>query len=311
MSNLSDPIYGGIEAGGTKFVCAVGRAPDGVLEEARFATRGPEETLAEALSFLRAAHSKYGLAAIGIATFGPAVVDPVSPDWGCIGKTPKAGWSGTDLAGPFVRAFAVPVGFDTDVNGAGLAEARWGAAQGTAQSVYVTVGTGIGGGIIVNGQPLHGLQHPELGHIRVVRPEGERAPGICSFHGDCLEGLASGPAIKARWGAELGELPPDHPAWRAEADYLGQLCAQLVLTVSPQRIVLGGGVMSHPALFTPIRAATRARLGAYVPALEQSGAMEALIVPPAFGARAGMLGALALASDRALSMAASKSSAGP
>jgi len=294
--NLTDPIYGGIEAGGTKFVCAVGCAPDSVREEARFATRGPQETLADALAFFRVAHAKYGLAAIGIATFGPAIVDPASPDWGHIGQTPKAGWSGTDLAGLFAREFGVPVGFDTDVNGAGLAEARWGAAQGCSQSVYVTVGTGIGGGIIVDGKPLHGLQHPELGHIRVCRPSGENAArGICRFHDDCLEGLASGPAIKARWGAELGELPPGHPAWQAEADYLGQLCAELVLMVSPERIVLGGGVMGNEALFAPIRAAARARLGGYVPALEREGAMETLIVPPALGARSGIIGALALA----------------
>jgi fructokinase len=296
VPNPSDPIYGGLEAGGTKFVCAVGRAPDGVLEEARFATRGPEETLADALSFFRAAKTKYDLAAIGIATFGPAIVDPAAPDWGQIGQTPKPGWSGTDLAGVFARELSLPVGFDTDVNGAGLAEARWGAATGCSQSAYVTIGTGIGGGIIVDGKSLHGLQHPEIGHIRVARPQGEQAArGVCPFHDDCLEGLASGPAIKARWGAALGELPPDHPAWQVEADYLGQLCAELVLMVSPQRIVLGGGVMGNEALFAPIRAVARARLGGYVPALERAGAMAALIVPPALGTRAGIIGALALA----------------
>ncbi len=293
---MTEPIYGGIEAGGTKFVCAVGRAPDGVIEEARFPTRGPRETLGDALGFFRAAHAKYGLAAMGIASFGPAIVDPALPDWGHIGRTPKPGWSGTDIAGPFAAEFAVPIGFDTDVNGAGLAEARWGAAKGCAQSVYVTVGTGIGGGIIVKGEPLHGLQHPELGHIRVVRTTADSgAPGICPFHGDCLEGLASGPAIKARWGAELSEMPPEHPAWQMEADYLGQLCAALVLMVSPQRIVLGGGVMENRPLFAPIRTSTQEKLAGYVPALAGTEAMATLIVPPALGIRAGIMGALALA----------------
>lgn len=293
---MAEPIYGGIEAGGTKFVCAVGRAPDGVIEETRFPTRGPQETLRDALAFFRAARAKYGLTALGIATFGPAVVDPSSPDWGHIGRTPKPGWSGTDIVGLFAREFAVPVGFDTDVNGAGLAEAHWGAAKGCAQSVYVTVGTGIGGGIFVNGEPLHGLQHPELGHIRVTPPAGDSSiSGVCPYHGNCLEGVASGPAIKARWGAQLGELPPEHPAWQMEADYLGQLCAMLALMISPQRIVLGGGVMENSALFEPIRTRTRQILGGYVPALATSEAMAALIVPPGLGTRAGITGALALA----------------
>ena len=293
---MTEPIYGGVEAGGTKFVCAVARAPDSVIEETRFPTRGPQETLRDSLAFFRAAQAKYGLTALGIATFGPAVVDPAARNWGHIDQTPKPGWSGTDVVGPFALEFSVPVGFDTDVNGAGLAEARWGAARSCPQSVYVTVGTGIGGGIIVNGEPLHGLQHPELGHIRVTRPAGDSgAPGVCPYHGDCLEGVASGPAIKARWSTQLNELPPEHPAWQMEADYLGQLCATLVLMVSPQRIVLGGGVMENSALFEPIRTRTRQLLSGYVTALATDAAMATLIVPPALGGRAGITGALAIA----------------
>lgn len=291
------PLFGGVEAGGTKCICAVGRAPQTILAHTQFPTEAPTETLDNIISFFHEQEKQHGtLAGFGIATFGPAEVDCLSPLWGRISATTKPGWSGADIVGRFRDAFGVPIGFDTDVNGAALAEAHWGASVGGLQSVYITVGTGIGGGIIVNGKALHGMLHPEIGHIRPRIVAGDEGfAGVCSFHGDCLEGLASGPAIKARWGASLGELPSGHPAWAMEANYLGQLCAQLVLTLSPQRIILGGGVMNHKALFPLIRAQTQAWLGGYIDALKGRETMDALIVPPGLGTAAGICGALYLA----------------
>ncbi len=292
-------LLGGVEAGGTKFICAIGRAPDSIVAQAQFPTVGAVETLNTVIGFFQEQEKLHGqLAGFGIATFGPAEVDPASPHWGAISATPKPGWSGADIVGRFRTAFNVPIGFDTDVNGAALAEARWGASIGATQSVYITVGTGIGGGIVVNGKALHGLLHPEIGHIRPRIVTGdEKFAGVCPFHGDCLEGLASGPAIKARWGASLSQLPFEHPAWAMEANYLGQLCAQLILTVSPQRIILGGGVMNHHELFPLIRQQTQVWLGGYVGALKAHGTLDALIVPPALGTRSGMCGALYLAEN--------------
>ncbi len=292
-------LFGGVEAGGTKFICAVGRAPDTVVAQAQFPTEEPEGTLDNVVHFFQEQEKQHGtLAGFGIATFGPAEVNLASPHWGRISQTPKPGWSGADIVGRFRTAFGVPVGFDTDVNGAALAEAHWGASVDTAQSVYITVGTGIGGGIVVDGKALHGLLHPEIGHIRPrVVASDEGFAGVCPFHGDCLEGLASGPAIKARWGASLGGLPQDHPAWAMEANYLGQLCAQLILMVSPQRIVLGGGVMNHHELFPLIREQAQRWLGGYVDTLKDPGALDSVIVPPALGTRSGIYGALYLAQN--------------
>lgn len=194
-------LFGGIEAGGTKFVCAVGTGPEDLRAEERFPTTTPGETIARAVDFLRRSGGG-SLAAVGIASFGPVDLDPSSPTWGHITSTPKRGWAGTDLAGPVGRALGVPVRFDTDANGAALAEHRWGAARGLQTIVYLTVGTGIGGGAIVRGRPLHGLVHPEMGHVLVERRPDDRYPGGCPFHGACLEGLASGPAIERRWGHE-------------------------------------------------------------------------------------------------------------
>jgi fructokinase len=289
-------LYGGIEAGGTKFVCAVGTGPDDIREEARFPTTTPAETLDRAIRFFQ----RHPVDAVGIASFGPIDVHPSSPTFGFITTTPKPGWANTRFAGRVAEALGVPVGFDTDVNVAALGEGRWGAARGLETFVYLTVGTGIGGGGLVNGRMMHGLVHPEMGHIRIPHdPREDPFAGICPYHGDCLEGLASGPALEARWGARPETLPPEHPAWELEARYLALAVETLIYILSPQRIVLGGGVMEQTHLFPKIRAGVQRLLNRYVrsPMIEES--IEAYIVPPGLGNRSGVLGAIALA-ERAL-----------
>src|SRR6202789_4188179 len=248
-------FFGAVEAGGTKFVVAIGNDRGEILAQERFPTADPRSTLANMHAFLRQQAPAFGtLAAIGLASFGPVELDKDCARYGFIARTPKAGWSGTDMLAGLAREFRCPIGFDTDVNAAALAEHRWGAARDVGNLVYLTVGTGIGGGVIVDGVPLHGLLHPEIGHIHPRRhPLDVNFAGVCPFHGDCLEGLASGPAILARCGADLPHLDAAHPQCEIQADYLGQLCAQLVLTLSPQRIVMGGGVMTQTRLFPVIR----------------------------------------------------------
>ena len=287
-------LYGGIEAGGTKFVCAVGTPPDDMRAEAQFPTTTPEETIGRAIGFFSAQPEVP--AAIGIASFGPVDPEPASPTYGFITTTPKPGWAQTDFAGAVRRASGLPVGFDTDVNGAALGEHRWGAAQGLDTFVYLTIGTGIGGGGMVRGKVMHGLVHPEMGHIRLPHDvEADPFPGICPYHGDCLEGLACGPALEARWGQPAETLPPDHPAWPLQARYLALALVNLICTLSPQRIIMGGGVMKQRQLFPLVRAEVQALLNGYVQAPEILEEIDRYIVPPALGDRAGVLGAIALA----------------
>ncbi|HEX6384429.1 MAG TPA: ROK family protein, partial [Anaerolineae bacterium] len=243
-------LVGGIEAGGTKFVCAVGTGPDDIRAEMRFATTKPDETISQAIDFFRRQQAEHGaLAAVGIASFGPVDPDPDSPTFGTITSTPKPGWARTNLAGKVRQALAVRVGFDTDVNGAALGEWRWGAAQSLKNFVYLTIGTGIGGGGMVNGRLMHGLVHPEMGHMRIPHDwDTDPYQGRCPFHSDCLEGLASGPAIGERWGEPARDLPDDHPAWDLEVHYLALALQNLICTLSPQRIIIGGGVMEQPQL---------------------------------------------------------------
>lgn len=298
----SEAVYGGVEAGGTKFVCCLGTGPDDIRAEARFPTTTPEETLGRVVAFFRQAGGS-GPTAVGVACFGPVDLDPASATYGHITTTPKPGWAGTDVVGVLRAALGVPVGFDTDVNGAALGEARWGAGQGLDPFVYLTVGTGIGGGAIVNGAPLHGLVHPEMGHLRIRHDrELDPFPGGCPFHEDCLEGLASGPAMERRWGAPAPTLPSGHPAWELEASYLAELAAGLVCTLSPRRIVLGGGVMAGPGLFPMVRRRTRELLAGYVSSPAVTDRIDDYLVPPGLGERSGRLGALALA-EAALSAA--------
>lgn len=288
---------GGIEAGGTKFVCAVGSGPNDIRAEARFPTTTPDETIGRAVAFFREQALKYGTpAAIGIASFGPLDPNPASPTFGYITSTPKPHWANVDLAGAIRSNLDVPVGFDTDVNIAGLGEWQWGAAQGLSNFIYLTIGTGIGGGVLIDGKPIHGLVHPELGHIPlphdwVVDPY----KGRCPFHGDCLEGMAAGPAIGERWGKPAVELPSDHPAWELEAHYLALALQAFICTLSPERIILGGGVMEQPQLFPLVRRKVREYLNDYVQSPAITRDSEGYIVPPGLGNRAGVLGAFALA----------------
>jgi fructokinase len=290
-------LFGAVEAGGTKFVCAIGDENGTIRAESRVPTTDAVSTLAAVRDFFDAQRRALGtFSAIGIGCFGPVILDKRSAKYGCIGKTPKAGWSDVDVVGMLAQEFSCPVGFDTDVNAAALAEHRWGAARGVKTVVYLTVGTGIGGGVLVDGAPLHGLTHPEIGHIRPRRHALDvDFPGVCPFHGDCLEGLASGPAILARCGVDLLHLEADHAQWQMQTDYLGQLCAQLVFTLSPQRIIMGGGVMAQERLFPGIRDRMLHWLGGYVDRSELLADSDHYVVPPGLGARAGVLGAIGLA----------------
>jgi fructokinase len=292
-------VYGAVEAGGTKFVCAIGDESGKILKEERFPTQDPASTLANMRLFLRRGGEDFGaLSGVGVGSFGPVQLDRRAADYGYITRTPKPGWSGTDIIGGLKRDFSCAVGFDTDVNAAALAEHRWGAAQDVQNFVYVTVGTGIGGGALVNGKPIHGVMHPEIGHFYPRRhPRDAGFPGICPFHRDCMEGVASGPAIQARSGASLQDLDPSHVQWELEADDLGQLCAQLVLALSPQRILMGGGVMNQLRLLGPIRRRMRHWLGGYIDRSDVLSDDSGYIVTPGLGERAGVLGALALAID--------------
>jgi fructokinase len=278
--------FAGIEAGGTKFICGVGTGPSD-LRTAQIPTGEPGETIAAVIDFFRKSGGE-DLTAVGIGSFGPICTDPRSPSWGHITSTPKVTWRNTDLAGPIRAALGVPVGFDTDVNAAALGEARWGAAQGVNDFLYLTVGTGIGGGAIASGRVVHGMSHPEMGHIRIPHDlKTDPFPGCCPYHGDCLEGLASGPAIQARWGKPAAQLPPDHPAWELEARYLALAVANFAFTLSSDRVILGGGVMRQAQLFPQIRSELAQLINEYMALPE--------IVPPSLGDRAGVCGALVLA----------------
>ncbi len=295
-------LVGGIEAGGTKFVCAVGSGPDDVRELLRVPTTTPQETLARCVEFFEAQRSKLGpLAAIGIASFGPIDPKPGSPTYGYITSTPKPGWGNTDFAGAVARGLRVPVGFDTDVNVAALGECRWGAGQGLENLIYLTIGTGIGGGGLVNGKLMHGLVHPEMGHIRVPHDlAADPYPGHCPYHGDCLEGLACGPALNERWKKPSQYLPADHPAWALEAEYLAWALVNIICTLSPERIILGGGVMANTQLFPLIRARVQQLLNGYVQSPAIQTGIEQYIVPTGLGDRSGVLGAFALAQQIAV-----------
>ncbi len=289
-------LYGGIEGGGTKFVCAYGSGPGDIRDEIRYPTGTPEESIGRAIEFFRGVD---GLRAVGIASFGPLDPNPKSPSWGYVTTTPKPGWAHTDFAGPIRRELGIPVGFDTDVNAAALAEYRWGAAQGLDSCLYLTVGTGIGGGAVVGGQMIHGMMHPEMGHVRIPHDRDMDAyPGFCTYHGDCLEGLACGPAMEARWGGRAETLPDDHPAWELEAHYLALGLIAYIVTLSPERIILGGGVMERRILFPMVRSHVQKLLNGYIRTPELTDEIDAYIVPPDLGNQAGVLGGMALAQAR-------------
>lgn len=284
------PLLGAIEAGGTKFVLGVGYGPGDIVDQRQIATRDPETTLHESIAFFR---EHIGLAAIGIGSFGPLERDADDPRWGHILSTPKPGWSDCDLAGTVGRALGVPVAFDTDVNAAALAEARLGVARDARVSVYATIGTGIGGGVIADGRIVGGRGHPELGHMKPRRAADDMDfAGSCPFHGDCLEGLASGPAIIARWGQSLSHLAPEHPAHAIIAGYLAEMCNTLRAALAPDAIVLGGGVMGTPRLFERIVQAADATDGGYFALSARQ-----VIRRPALAPVSGLAGAFLLAAD--------------
>jgi len=275
-------MLGAIEAGGTKFVCGVGTGPDDLIS-ATIPTLSPEITLTAVAEFFM----RHGpVEALGIGSFGP--IDRAK---GQIANTPKEAWRNCPIVGKLGSRLQVPIAFDTDVNAAALAESRWGAGRGLQDFVYLTVGTGIGGGAIVNGNLVHGLMHPEMGHLMIPHDRArDPFPGCCPYHGDCLEGLGSGPALLARWGAPPETLPADHPAWELESHYLAQGLAALALTLSPQRFVIGGGVMRQQSLLARIQTELERIAAGYVRVGD--------ITPPELGERAGVLGALVLAESR-------------
>lgn len=292
-------LLGGIEAGGTKFVCALATSPTQIHRELRFPTTSPQETLAKARDFFHSTIQELGdgygpLKALGIGCFGPLDLDRSSPAYGSVTSTPKKGWSGTNLVREFT-SFQIPLGFDTDTNGAALGEAMFGAGKGLDSVLYITVGTGIGGGIVLNGRPVHGLVHPELGHIPVSRHPEDAFAGVCPYHKNCLEGMASGPAIESRWGQSAKELSPDHRAWDLEAYYLAQGLMTWILTLSPQKIIMGGGVMHQFHLFPKIRRYLKEFLAGYIDRSEILEDNDTYIVFPQRENQAGITGALALA----------------
>ncbi len=286
-------MFGGIEAGGTEFVCAVGTNPQNIVVSDPMSTTTPAETFQKVIAFFR---QHPPVKKIGIGSFGPVDIHRDSPTFGYITTTPKPGWANTDFAGVISRELGVAVEFDTDVNTAALGEHKWGAAVGLDDFLYLTIGTGVGGGVMVNGRLVHGLIHPELGHILLPRdPLKDPFEGNCPFHKDCLEGLTTGPALQKRWKVSPKTLPIDHPAWELEAEYIAIALVSFACTLSPKRIILGGGVMRQIQLFPMIRRRFQELLNGYLqhPAILRD--VDHYIVPPALGDHAGVLGAIALA----------------
>ncbi|HIU16727.1 MAG TPA: ROK family protein [Candidatus Ventricola intestinavium] len=285
-------LIGALEAGGTKMVCSIGTPQGGVLQRASFPTLTPETTVPQIVEFI----GKFDVAALGIGSFGPLDLNPQSPTYGSITASPKTEWCNYPLLRVLKEELGVPAAIDTDVNAAALAEYKMGAGTGLSSLLYVTVGTGIGGGLVIGGQMVHGLVHPELGHMILSPLESDPMPdGICPFHRHCLEGLACGPAIEKRWGLSAKLMSEDHPAWEMEATYLAQMCVNAMMTVSPEIIVLGGGVMQQMHLFPRIREKTLALLGGYVSSQRITpDGISGYIVPPALGVNSGVTGALLL-----------------
>lgn len=288
----------GIETGGTKVVCAAAREPQTIIDIETLPTTTPDQTLGGIGSFIARHRRDARVEAVGIGAFGPLDVDAGSPTFGTIGATPKRGWEGVRILERVAEAAGCPAALETDVTAAAIGEQRWGAGRGLTDLCYVTVGTGIGVGALVQGHPLHGLGHPEAGHLTVRRHLDDGFAGVCRLHGDCLEGLASGPAIAARWGRPAEALGDREPqAVRMEASYLAQLSVALVYILAPQRIILGGGVMQLPGLLDEVRAATARLLGGALGDHPASRPESGFVVRPGLGVRAGIVGALTMAAD--------------
>lgn len=288
--------YVGIEGGGTKFVCVHGTGPNDLHDRTVITTSSPNQTMAEVIEYIHATQKKSLIKSIGLAVFGPLDLDRTSSTYGYITTTPKPGWENFDIVGVLKKTFNLPIGFDTDVNGAALGEYQWGAAQGLNDFIYITVGTGIGGGLMINGKIVHGAMHPEMGHILIPRSNHDSFQGCCHFHSNCLESLASGTAMSARWQVDSAlDLPSDHEAWDLEAHYLGMGIANLILTLSPQRIVIGGGVMQQAHLLPKIRAEVLKCLNGYLKCEKIIKHLDDYIVNPGLHDNAGICGAIALA----------------
>ena len=297
MTREPDRLYGAIEAGGTKFVCAVGHGGSHILEEAVIPTRDPESTLRDVTDFFRGQSRESGpIESVGVGSFGPLDIDRGSDSFGQIIETSKAGWSGVNLVTELEGALGTRIVLDTDVNCALAGEAKFGAGRGYSDLVYLTVGTGIGGGVLSHGEVVYGNGHPEIGHLFVPKQADDSFEGGCPFHGDrCVEGLASGPAIRQRWGDDSRNLPHDHPAWGLEARYLAMLCHNLFMTTAPERIILGGGVMAQTQLFPLIRDNCNRLLNGFGAPPGRPPDFETAIVPAALSGTAGILGAFLLA----------------
>ena len=291
------PIVGGIEAGGTKCDCVIGSGPDDIRAKIRIATTDPQTTFGELIRFLTGYEkSNERLSALGIASFGPLDLAPASPTYGSITSTPKPAWSNTHVLSTFRDVLRIPVAIDTDVNVAAFGEYCWGAARSLKNFLYITIGTGIGGGGMINGKLMHGLTHPEMGHVRVPQDnQADPFEGVCSYHGNCLEGLASGPALEKRWGRKAELLEDDHPGWRLEARYLGYALVNYICTLSPEKIILGGGVMQQQHLFPLVRSEVATLLNAYITSDMLAAHLDDYICPPALGDKSGVSGAMALA----------------
>jgi fructokinase len=286
-------LFGGVETGGSKWECAVGGGPDNLLATATIPTTTPEETIDSLIAFFE---HEPPVAAIGIGSFGPIDQKSTSPTWGHITTTPKPGWAYTDVAQEIRRRLSVPVAFDTDVNAAALGEHRWGAAQGLDTFCYITIGTGIGGGGMARGNLLHGLIHPEFGHMRIPHDrDADPYDGACPYHGDCWEGLASGWAIEARWGSPPEELADVDEVWELEACYLALGMVSVICVLSPERIVLGGGVMNQPGLLPLVQRKVSSLMNGYLDTAAVTEGVARYVSSPALGSRSGVLGAIALA----------------
>jgi len=288
-------LFGGVETGGTWCVCAIAGGPEEIVAEEQFPTTKPPQTLDRIVEFFQAGPK---VEAIGIGSFGPVDLDPESATWGYVTTTPKPGWQWTSVAAVIRERLGVPVAFDNDVDAAALGEYRWGAGHGIGSLCYLTIGTGIGAGLLIDGQPWHGLVHPEVGHIRLSREHDRDSAsfaGICPVHGDCWEGLASGPALEARWGMAPDQLPADHEAWAIEAEYIALGILSIVLVFSPERVIVGGGVMEHVGLLDAVRRRLRELMAGYLPTPLLGEEIESYLLAPQLDDRAGVLGAIALA----------------
>lgn len=290
---MTEKLYGGIEGGGTKFNCAIGNGPGNIIAEARFATTTPAETIGQVCDFFAPYVDQ--LQGIGLGSFGPFDVDPASPTYGYITTTPKPNWANANILGMLREKINLPFVVDMDVVVAGLGEAKWGASKNDSNSLYLTIGTGIGGGHIVDGKPLRGLTSLEMGHIRIPHNfEVDPFQGACPYHGDCFEGLAAGPAVLARFGQRGETLPDDHPYWNMEAGYIAHALVNFILSLAPQRIIIGGGVMQKDFMFPTVRRKVQELLNGYISHDMILNHIDEYIVPPALGGRAGELGCIAL-----------------